>query len=135
MFVIAVLSVIASYASQLLVGVVIGIIVTLMFRDDLTAQTIASYGATDPTLEIDDADELLTAENRTWTVTAESLTDACVPASVALQVLVNRVREFQAKRLLPLEKRLEKVGRLLSAAVRAKRQAWTAHKYRIRIIL
>lgn len=139
MFVVAVLSAAASYASQLLVGAIVVTIVTLMFRDDLTARAIAAYGVADtaPAPETDDdADEEPTAaDNRTWTVAAESLTDARVPATVALQVLANRARRFQAQRFAPLDKRLEKAGRLLSAAVRAKREAWTAHKYRIRIVL
>lgn len=137
MFVVVMLSAIASYASQMLAFATIAIIVTLTFRHDLAAKVIARYSAADDVDEasvVDDGDVsswpvLDDGDAGSWVATVQELTGVRVPAAVALQVLVNRVLEFQAERLMPLDRHLERTGKLLSAAKQAQREAWTAQRY------
>lgn len=126
MFFVTALSAVASYASELMASAVIVTVISLTFRDDLAAERCATVNRAS---EAKDEQSSAADDHRAWTAVADALTGTRVPATVALQVLVNRVSVFRAERLAPLDKRLEKAERLLSAAVRAKREAWTAHKY------
>lgn len=119
----AVLRAAVSSASHLLAGALVTTIVALVFRDDLVARAIAACAAKTPPDDGDDDED--DDDDTAWKDAAASLKSARVPATVALQVLVNRLRQFRTDRLAPVDKRLETAGKTLLATVRMERRART----------
>lgn len=114
---------IQSALPYLFAGSFIGLVTTLIIRDDLVAKTIAN-GLSPQFMTKKKAEE----PTKYWTDLTESLTAVLMPPTVRAQTMINYLQEFKDDRLKPLVKRLENLEIHFAETIHMSQRAWTAYK-------
>lgn len=107
----------------LFAGTFIGLVTTLIIRDDLVAKAIANELS--PQFVTKKKVEEPTSY---WIDLTESLTEILMPSTVRAQTMINYLQEFKDNRLKPLVKRLEDMEIHILETMNMSQRAWIAYK-------
>lgn len=104
-------------------GLFIGLISTLIIRDDLVTKAIIKNLSPSSTNK-----KNLIEPTRFWTDVNESLIKVPMLPTIRAKTMINYLQEFKNGQLKPLVKRLEDVEMRFSEIMHMSQRAWTAHK-------
>jgi hypothetical protein len=106
------------------------LLVVILIRDDLVADVIARFSGSSSKPHSRKVHSQVAAT--AWKDEAAAVTSMPMPPTLWIQMIINRVRQYETEQLAPVNKRLAALAKLLEDVDQKTRQARTQLEYVIR---